>query len=383
MGLKIDFEKHNEEVKEIWKRFHEGNPVRVPMILGVSTRYYMFTPSLNPDKITFEKYTENPDLMFDFQLKQQHWLRHNLIQDAEMGMPKNWSVYVDFQNYYEAAWFGCEVVYRDGQVPDTIPLLTDAQKNLLFDRGIPEPFTGGWMKRSFEYYDYFKEKTQNYEFMGIPVTVANFPGTGTDGPLTVACNLRGTTQLMMDIYTDPDYVHKLMDYVTEATIVRIQAYRKMLDQPIEGEQWGFADDSVQLISDETFSDFVLPYHKRLISIFGKKGPNSIHLCGDASRHFKALKDELNITSFDTGFPIDHGAVRRELEADVQIYGGPHVMLLKDGPPKAIVLETKRILQSGVMKGGKFVLREGNNLAPGTPPEHIMAMYETNKKYGRY
>src|SRR5581483_2935932 len=40
------------------------------------------------------------------------------------------------------------------------------------------------------------------------------------------------------------------------------------------------------------------------------------------------------------------------------------------------LETRRILQSGVLEGGLFILREGNNLAPGTPLENIEAMYPT-------
>jgi uroporphyrinogen-III decarboxylase len=46
-------------------------------------------------------------------------------------------------------------------------------------------------------------------------------------------------------------------------------------------------------------------------------------------------------------------------------------------------ETIRILQSGVMEGGKFILREGNNLAPSTPLENLWTMYDTGKEYGQY
>ena len=31
--------------------------------------------------------------------------------------------------------------------------------------------------------------------------------------------------------------------------------------------------------------------------------------------------------------------------------------------------------------GRFVLREGNNMAPGTPIENIEAMYYARRKYG--
>jgi len=128
---------------------------------------------------------------------------------------------------------------------------------------------------------------------------------------------------------------------------------------------------------------VLPYHRRLIATFGPEGPNSIHLCGDATRHFKTIRDELKVTSFDTGFPVDHGALRRELGPDVTIQGGPHVELLRTGTPRAVRAEAKRILQSGAMAGGKFILREANNLAPLTPVANVAALYAACKEFGRY
>ena len=35
------------------------------------------------------------------------------------------------------------------------------------------------------------------------------------------------------------------------------------------------------------------------------------------------------------------------------------------------------------EGGKFVLREGNNLAPFTPVANVAAMYAACKAFGRY
>jgi uroporphyrinogen-III decarboxylase len=42
---------------------------------------------------------------------------------------------------------------------------------------------------------------------------------------------------------------------------------------------------------------------------------------------------------------------------------------------------RRILQSGVLEGGRFLLREGNNLAPGTPLENTEAMYYAGREFG--
>ena len=96
-----------------------------------------------------------------------------------------------------------------------------------------------------------------------------------------------------------------------------------------------------------------------------------------------MVDELGVDRIDTGFPIDHGAMRQTLGPSIEILGGPNIMLLKAGPVKALREETRRILESGVMTGKRFILREGNNVAPGTPLEHLRAMYETAKEYGRY
>ena len=384
--LNIDFNKHNAEVKRVWEAYRARKPYRVPMILGTNTRYYIFNGATNPEgKITFKEYITSPDVMFETQLQFQYWSRHNLIQDAELGLPSDsWKIFADFQNFYEAAWFGAEVHYYDDQVPDTLPFLNEDNKRMLFDRGLPDPFTGGIMKKVTEYWEYFNEKCKTYRFHGIPVE--NLPPSGslgTDGILTVATNLRGSG-LYLDFYDDPNYAKQLLDFITTAVINRIRAWRKRLGQPERTPGFGFADDSIQLISTELYEEFVLPCHKRLIDELSEgKGPNSCHLCGDVMRHLPTMKEKLNVTMFDTGFPIDFGWVRKTLGPEVEIAGGPRIDLLLKETPEAVEQETKRILQSGIMDGGRFILREGNNLAPYTPLENISAMYSACKKYGKY
>jgi hypothetical protein len=36
-----------------------------------------------------------------------------------------------------------------------------------------------------------------------------------------------------------------------------------------------------------------------------------------------------------------------------------------------------------MAGGRFILREANNLAPGTPIANVVAFYEAAKEFGQY
>ncbi len=380
----MSFAEHNAEQAAVWKAFWEGKPTRVPMILGVSSRYTVLNPEANPEGYDFEDFFCRPEAMYRHLLRKQHFIRHHLWCDQEMGLPDKWQVAVDFQNSYEALWFGCPIHFREGQVPDTTPILADDNKRMLFDRGLPDPFAAtGWMARAWEYYEQFRAWTADDEFEGRPIEVTGVPGVGTDGVFTTACALRDPTRLMLDIYEDPGYIHELMAFLTEAFIRRIRAYRERLGQPVESTAFGLADDAIQMLSVEHYREFVLPYHKRLVAEFGSQGPNSMHLCGDATRHFRTIRDELNVMSFDTGFPVDFGWLRQELGPEVTIYGGVHVEVLRRGPAEAIVAEVRRILSSGIMEGGKFVLRDANNLAPYTPPEHVRVMYETVKEYGRY
>jgi uroporphyrinogen-III decarboxylase len=198
---------------------------------------------------------------------------------------------------------------------------------------------------------------------------------GTDGPLTVATNLRGT-ELYSDFYSDPEYVHQLLDFIAEGTIARIRAQRRFFGIPEKTETWGYADDAVQMLSTDMVREFIVPVHRKMKEALTTGDRISIHLCGDATRHFKLLRDELGVYSFDTGFPVDFAWLRQELGPEVEILGGPRTTLLHDGAPEQVSREVRRILESGIMEGGRFILREANDLAPGTPLQNLAAMYQT-------
>lgn len=380
----MDYEAHNAEVRQVWQAYHNRKPLRVPMVLGISAQWSLSMPEANPEGYSFRDYMTDPQAMLQHQLRKAWWTRHLVLQDAEMGLPEAWSIGVDGQNVFEAGWMGGKIVIRDDQPPAAEPCLADDNKHSILDRGIPDFFSGGWAQWNWDRYGLMREEAdKGRELSGRPISDVAPTGLGTDGPFTVACQLRAPDALCLDMYLNPNYYHALMSLVTEATIQRIRAYRRILGQPEESRALGFADDYVQLVSVATYREYILPYHRRLVEAFGADGPNAIHLCGDATHLFATIHEELKVDSFDTGYPVDFGVLRAELGPDVQILGGPRVRLLRDGPPAAIDAEVARIMDSGVREGGRFVLREANNCAPHTPLKHITVMYEACRKYGRY
>lgn len=378
----LDFARHNAEVQRVWQAYNADTPFRTPIVVGTNSRYFIFNPAANPTAVSFRDYSENPEVMFDTQLRFQRWSRHNILQDAPLGLPERWSLTPDFQNYYEAAWFGCPIHYLDGQVPDTTPAFADCPERVL-DRGLPDPF-GGLMAKGWQYFQHYQQRAAHESYLDRPIqiTTPGF-GLGTDGVMTVACNLFGPEFVCTAMAAEPQRLDRLFDFITEATIQRMTAWRERTGMSLTVKDFGFADDSIALISTPMYRAHVLPHHRRLCDTIGPAGTRSIHLCGDATRHFLTIRDELNVWAFDTGFPVDFGALRRQLGPRVRINGGPHIELLRTATPAEVRLEVRRIMQSGILEGGLFLLREGNNLAPYTPLENIEAMYHAGKEFGDF
>ena len=378
----MDFIRHNEEVKEVWERYNAGDPIRVPMILGINPRIWLLDPKLNREGISFETYSKDAVTMARVQMYTKEYIRTNLPADHEMGLPDSWELYVDNQNILEAAWFGCKVVYHDGNCPSTVPMTREELEKRV-EAGFPDIETG-WMGQKYAMYEELKSMVGQEGHLGIPIGSVGPLVNGTDGPVTVACNLMGTAEFLTEMLADPEWADELLGYITEATIYRRKAQLRRYGMSEYTEGFGIADDSCALISTPMYEERVLPHHRRIFEELGVAGTErNIHLCGDSTRHFLTIKEKLGVKAFDTGYPVDFAGMQKILGPDVRINGGPNTSLLLGGKPEAVAAETKRILGEVMPLTKRFVLREGNNLAPCTPPKNIAVMYETVKQFGKY
>jgi uroporphyrinogen-III decarboxylase len=245
---------------------------------------------------------------------------------------------------------------------------------------IEHPLQVPFVRDNLALWQQMERHCRDLRWEGRPVRLHPRALTGTDGPVTVACNLCGTEFLTL-LAAEPELADRIMAHIVRAAILRRQAFAKYWGDRI-GLGAGMADDSVALIGTAMYRERVLPHHRTYYEAC-PPGPRGMHLCGDATRHFPLLHQELGITSFDTGFPVDHGALRRQLGPEVEILGGPPVSLLLQGTPEQVFTACRDILRSGVMTGGRFILREGNNLPPRCPSANLAAMYQASLEFGRY
>ncbi|MHB1294081.1 MAG: uroporphyrinogen decarboxylase family protein [Anaerolineae bacterium] len=364
----------NADKAALWKTFRAGSPCRAPVEIATTPRIWLLNGRLNEEGISFERYFTDPATMLKVQLA--YGLHRaqviNRYCDDPAGLPERWTVSVDRQNVFEAAFFGAPVCYREGQVPDTQPPLVGANREAFAKVDVTRPLSRGFFSEALALYERLVELAERTTFLDRPVDVTPYFPAVTDGPLTVGMNLRGP-ELLTDLVLDPDYTDRLFEAITEAAIARAQAFRAYWGKPQEGG--GLADDSIQLISTAMYRERVLPFHRRYLEAVRPGVRRSIHLCGDATRHFRTIRDELNVWEFDTGFPVNFAALRRELGPEVLIHGGVEVALLLHGTPEQVYRRATAILTSGIREGGRFILREANNLPPCVPEENLAAMYQ--------
>ena len=373
----------NDEKKRIWDAYHARKPIRVPVNFSVNPRVILLEPARNPEGITFRDYFTDVRAAVKIQLKFMDYGPEYLsrFSDFPSGRPKEFGFYVDNQNTYDAAYFGCPVHFRDGQVPDITPILTGSDKDRLWDFDFDHPLENPFIQQCLSRHEALTREVEKLSVPGIKFNV-NPMLMGYDGPMTIAVQLRGQ-EFLEDMIADEPYAVRLMEFITHAAEVRNRAMAERVGQKaFNPPSGGLADDSIQMISTDMYRRLVLPIHRYWYGLSGQ-GPHGMHLCGDATRHFPILQHELNVQSFDTGFPVDFTWLRKTLGPDVEISGGPHVGLLLTGTNLEVYNRTRDILRSGIMDGGRFILKEANNLPPLVPESNLAAMYQACLEHGNY
>ena len=289
----------NEEKDRVWKSYYAGTPERVPVVLATNNRVYVLDPRFNTEHLDYPEIFSDPEKMLFAQLRWQEVARshYHRFCDYGTGLPDKWQVGIQFQNVYEQWFFGCPVHFREGQVPDTTPILTEDNKQSVFDVDITKPLERDPYKRGIEFARRMMDLAKHMDFRGRPVEVIPYIPQFSDGPLTCAMSLRGT-DFLVDLVADEEFAQKLLAFVTEAALIRSRA--ALAHWGKTATEVGTADDSIELLSVEMYVEKVLPHHRHYFDTLDpqRKLRKGMHLCGDVARHLPVIKRELGLRSFD-------------------------------------------------------------------------------------
>ena len=190
-------------------------------------------------------------------------------------------------------------------------------------------------------------------------------------PFTFAAKILGPEAVMFATLEDPDRLSELIRFSTEliwSTLEPIMEHEDILGA-------NFADPvaSGDMISPDTFRQFVVPPLKELVDRIRAKGKYSmIHICGDTTR---ILDDIAHIgpNCFSLEAKVDLGKAKDILGGKVCVAGNvPPTGAFLSGTPEEVISEAKACIDAWG-GGGGYILTLGCDFPKTVPVENVMAL----------
>jgi len=279
-------------------------------------------------------------------------------------------------NFFDQTYFP----YLDGY-PDDLSGLADVMPKVLWSGLVHSPWDHAGEP---DFWDQLRART-----------IALRATTDRALMVVVGCNLfewgtflRRIDNFLMDLATDPDNVHRLLDALLEihlATLDRVfEAVGDVADIIRFGDDLGM--DRGPLMSPDTYRTFFKPRHAALNAYVHQHTTlkTFLHSCGSIHK----LMPDLIEAGVDIINPVQISAkdmepwrLKADFGADITFWGGgadTRVVL-----PHGTIDEVKDHVRRNVetfAPGGGFVFVPAHNMLPDIPPQNIEAMFEALDEY---
>jgi len=210
---------------------------------------------------------------------------------------------------------------------------------------------------------------------------------GGSEPFLTYKKLRGEEQAYVDLILNPEMVHycldKLFDLCYQNTLRIYEQIPGKVMLTYVAEDFGSQEDL--MYSPDQIREFFIPRMKRMIDLAHQAGAFVFHHSDGAIR--KILPDMIE-AGIDILNPIqwrcngmDREGLKRDFGDKVIFHGGvDNQYTLAFGSVEEVrqeVIDNIRILG----EGGGYILAPCHNIQAISPPENIVAMYETGFEYG--
>lgn len=205
-----------------------------------------------------------------------------------------------------------------------------------------------------------------------------------------AWSLRGMEDFMVDTMTDPRFSNYLLDMITEWWIAYMDCYLKEIGDYIQimwvGDDWGSQDGP--LINPKIFKETVVPRFKKLISYMKTKSNAKVanHSCGSV---LWAIDDfvEMGVNIIQPLQPnaVDMGdseRIKKLTYKKLVIHGGLDNQGKFNSTEEAVMEDVKNKMKA-FAPGGGYLFASGHNIQADCPPENVLAIFNTAKKYRKY
>ena len=279
---------------------------------------------------------------------------------------------IDFDDATIAEAVGAKVIFRDDE-PAVVDEEQPVLKNLrdVYDMPIPDPMKSG---RLCEWLDATRTLV---DAIGSDVFVM---GRADQGPFSIACLLRGTTQFMMDLLTeDKQLIDDVLDYCRRISVVFAKAQK---DAGAHATSIGDAFAGPNLISPAMYRDFALEPERKLVQEVQDYGiPFSVHICGNTNGIIEDMGG-LGAKIIEVDWMLDMEEARKRVPESTILMGNidPSFPLVL-GTPADVDTAVRELIAK--TKGRGLIVSSGCAIGRNTPPENFMALIAAARKYGSY
>ncbi|MDI9586667.1 MAG: uroporphyrinogen decarboxylase family protein [Acidobacteriota bacterium] len=198
--------------------------------------------------------------------------------------------------------------------------------------------------------------------------------------------MRGFERIFMDLVLNPDLVHAIMERVTDFWAAHFEriltAARGEIDLVFTADDIGGQEGLLMSLS--MWEEFIKPYHARMNRVIHEHGAKVIyHSDGSVMDAVPGLIDMgidvLQALQFDAA-GMDDETLKREYGDRLCFEGGISVQsTLPFGTPAQVEAEVRRRIDV-LGRGGGYILGPSHAIQAGTPPENIVALFDTAMTY---
>jgi MtaA/CmuA family methyltransferase len=295
----------------------------------------------------------------------RYYLDHRMLCDA------NLAVLVDFEldivqaisdPYREAADIGLEVEFpRDNLPISKIPLIREPED--LDKIQFPVQQFGPRMIDRLEGIRLMCEQVGNE----VPVM------GWVEGALAEAADLRGMNNLMIDLRKRPSWLKELLEKCVEVAIAFAKAQIEVGAHII-----GVGDAVASQISPGMYSEFALPYEKRIFeSVREIGGVARLHICGNTT-HLLKLMQQSGAQIVDIDWMVDLREAARTLTDQVVCGNLNPVSVFLQGTPEMV---RNGVFANAEAAGAGWISAAGCEIPDGTPTENLHAQTSALKTLG--
>jgi uroporphyrinogen decarboxylase len=266
--------------------------------------------------------------------QREYYLDYRALVDANMLMIEQYGSDIAqaiSDPFRECHDFGAEIEFPADDLPlSRTPRLQEYDD--LKTLRAPSPYTGKRMSDRLEAIRSFRAQ------VGGQVPIMGW----VEGALAEAADLRGVSNIMLDLAENPEWVEELLEICAEVEIAFARAQVEA-----GADMIGLGDAVGSLVSPGMYRQFALPYEQRIFAAVHEMGALCrLHICGNTNKIVDAMV-ESGADIIDLDFMVNmEDAVRRHGDR-VSFCGNinPMSMFLK-GTPEQVYAATQQCADIG-------------------------------------